>query len=153
LWGQVHDPAAAMMGGVAGHAGLFGSAYDLAVLMQMLLNGGSIGGKTFFKPETVSLFTQYQSEISRRGLGFDKPEKDNEKRNEPYPCVSIDTSAFGHTGFTGTCAWADPKNKTVFILLSNRVHPSSENTLFGKMNIRGKVQEAVYARLLYNQKK
>ena len=148
LWGNVHDPAAAMMGGVAGHAGLFGSAYELAVLMQMLLNGGTIGGKTFFKPETVSLFTQYQSEISRRGLGFDKPERDNDKRSEPYPCASIDTSAFGHTGFTGTCVWADPKNKLVFILLSNRIHPSSENTLFGKLNIRGKVQEAVYTSCL-----
>jgi beta-glucosidase-like glycosyl hydrolase/CubicO group peptidase (beta-lactamase class C family) len=141
LWGHVHDPSAAMMGGVAGHAGLFGSAYDLAVLMQMLMNGGSIGGKTFFKPETLSLFTQYQSTISRRGLGFDKPEKDNASRAEPYPCLSIDSSAFGHTGFAGTCVWADPKNKIVFILLSNRIHPSSENTLFGKMNIRGKVQE------------
>jgi CubicO group peptidase (beta-lactamase class C family) len=153
LWGQVHDPAAAILGGVAGHAGLFGSAYDLAVLMQMLLNGGTIGRITFFKPETVSLFTQYQTEMSRRGLGFDKPERDNDKRSEPYPCASIDTSAFGHTGFTGTCVWADPKKKIVFVLLSNRVYPSSENTLFGKMNIRGKVQEAVYAHILYNQKK
>jgi CubicO group peptidase (beta-lactamase class C family) len=142
LWGDVHDPAAAMLGGVAGHAGLFGSAYDVAVLMQMLLNGGAIGNKTLFKPETLSLFTQHQSEFSRRGFGFDKPEKDNATREDPYPSASVDSSAFGHTGFTGTCVWADPKNKMVFVLLSNRVHPSSENMLFGKMNIRGKVLEA-----------
>jgi beta-N-acetylhexosaminidase len=144
LWGTVHDPAAALMGGVAGHAGLFGSVYDAAVLMQVILNGGRIGDIKLLKPETISLFTSYQSEISRRGFGFDKPEKDNDKRAEPYPCKSISSEAFGHTGFTGICVWADPQQELVFILLSNRVHPSAENTLFGKMNIRGKVLQAVY---------
>ncbi len=147
LWGDVHDPAAAMLGGVAGHAGLFGNAYEAAVLMQMLMNGGTIGEKKYLEQKTITLFTDYGSDLSRRGLGFDKPERDNEKRKEPYPCKSISSEAFGHTGFTGTCVWADPKNKIVFVLLSNRVHPSSENILFGKMNIRGKVQEAVYAEL------
>ena len=144
LWGTVHDPTAALMGGVAGHAGLFGSAYDLAVMMQVLLNGGKIGDIRVLKPETISMFTSYQSEKSRRALGFDKPEKDNDNRSEPYPCRSISSEAFGHTGFTGTCVWADPQKELVFILLSNRVYPSAENTLFGKMNIRGKVLEAVY---------
>ncbi|MFN5334605.1 MAG: serine hydrolase, partial [Bacteroidota bacterium] len=133
-----------MLGGVAGHAGLFGTAYEAAVLMQMLMNGGTIGGKKYLDPKTIALFTGYGSDISRRGLGFDKPDRDNKNRKESYPCKSVSTEAFGHTGFTGTCVWADPKNKIVFVLLSNRVHPSSENTLFGKMNIRGKVQEAVY---------
>ncbi|MFN5334781.1 MAG: serine hydrolase domain-containing protein, partial [Bacteroidota bacterium] len=148
LWGDVHDPAAAMLGGVAGHAGLFGTAYESAALMQMLMNGGSIGGKQYLQAQTVTLFTGYGSDSSRRGLGFDKPDRDNKNRKEPYPCKSVSTEAFGHTGFTGTCVWADPKNKIVFVLLSNRVHPSSENTLFGKMNIRGKVQEVVYASCL-----
>jgi CubicO group peptidase (beta-lactamase class C family) len=148
LWGDVHDPAAALMGGVAGHAGLFGTAYEAAVLMQMLMNGGSIGGKQYLQPQTVALFTAYGSDSSRRGFGFDKPARDNMQRAEPYPCKSVSQEAFGHTGFTGTCVWADPKNKIVFVLLSNRVHPSADNTIFGKMNIRGKVQEAVYEGLL-----
>ena len=144
LWGDVHDPAAAMMGGVAGHAGLFGNAYEVAVIMQMLMNGGTIGERRYLQPETVALFTEYGSDNSRRGLGFDKPQRDNVMRAEPYPCASISGEAFGHTGFTGTCVWTDPKNKIVFVLLSNRVHPSAENTLFGKLNIRGKVHEAMY---------
>jgi CubicO group peptidase (beta-lactamase class C family) len=148
LWGDVHDPAAALMGGVAGHAGLFGTAYEAAVLMQLLMNGGMMGGKKYLEQKTIALFTSYGSEMSRRALGFDKPERDNEKRAEPYPCKSVSAEAFGHTGFTGTCVWADPKHEIVFVLLSHRVHPAADNTLFGKMNVRGKVQEAVYGALL-----
>ncbi|HMO34075.1 MAG TPA: glycoside hydrolase family 3 N-terminal domain-containing protein [Lacibacter sp.] len=148
LRGFVHDPGAAMMGGVAGHAGLFGTAYDLAVLMQLLANGGSIGGQQFFRPETVRLFTSYGSENSRRGLGFDKPEKDNPTRKEPYPAVLVSPATFGHTGFTGTCTWADPDNGIVFVFLSNRVHPDFGNNKLLTLNVRGKVQDALYRALL-----
>ncbi|MFN5422659.1 MAG: glycoside hydrolase family 3 N-terminal domain-containing protein [bacterium] len=141
--GYVHDPGAAMLGGIAGHAGLFSNAYDIAVLMQLLMNKGEMNGKRYIAASTIDLFTSYQSNISRRGLGFDKPEKDNAKRKEPYPAINVSPSTFGHTGFTGTCAWADPEHKIVFILLANRVHPTAKN-LFGNLNVRGKVMEEVW---------
>jgi beta-glucosidase-like glycosyl hydrolase/CubicO group peptidase (beta-lactamase class C family) len=102
LRGDVHDPGAAMFGGVAGHAGLFSNAHDLAVIMQMLLNGGRYNDIQFIKPETIQLFTSYGSPHSRRGLGFDKPERDNAKRKDHYPSASASPLTFGHTGFTGT---------------------------------------------------
>lgn len=144
IQGDVHDPGAAMFGGVAGHAGLFSSAYDIAVIMQMLLNGGEINGTRFFKKATVDLFTAYHSSISRRGFGFDKPEKDNATRPEPYPCLSASPLSFGHTGFTGTCTWADPEKKLVFVFLSNRVTPVGDNPLLGKMNVRPSIHETIY---------
>lgn len=144
--GFVHDPGAAMMGGIAGHAGLFSDAYDIAVLMQVLLNKGSFNGWQFFSPETVEYFTSYHSTISRRALGFDKPEKDNAIRKVPYPCASVSSLAFGHTGFTGTCVWADPSNQLTFVLLSNRVYPDGDN-LFNRMNIRSTVMEQIYLSL------
>lgn len=148
LRGDVHDPGAAMFGGVAGHAGLFSTAEDIAAIMQMLLNGGEWGGTRFIKKETVELFTAYQSNISRRGYGFDKPEKDNATRKEPYPAFSVSPKTFGHTGFTGTCAWADPETGIVFVFLSNRVNPTGgDNTKLLKMNVRGLMQEAVYKAL------
>ncbi len=142
--GDVHDPGAAMFGGVAGHAGLFSDAYDLAILEQMLLNGGRINGHTFLKKETIDYFTAYHSNISRRGLGFDKPEKDNATRKEPYPCLSASPQTFGHTGFTGTCVWVDPKYDLIFIFLSNRVNPVEANPRLSSLSIRGRIQEAVY---------
>jgi len=145
LWGDVHDPGAAMFGGVSGHAGLFSDAYDLAILLQMLLNGGELGGVRYLSARTVNYFTGYHSDISRRGLGFDKPEKDNAKRKEPYPCKSASPETFGHTGFTGTCIWVDPKYDLVFVFLSNRVCPDGgNNNLLGKLDVRGKIMEAVY---------
>jgi beta-glucosidase-like glycosyl hydrolase/CubicO group peptidase (beta-lactamase class C family) len=146
LHGDVHDPGAAMFGGVAGHAGLFSNGYEMAVLAQMLLNGGVLNGQNFFSRKTVDYFNQYHSEISRRGLGFDKPEKDNATRAEPYPCTSASPQTFGHTGFTGTCFWVDPKNNLIFIFLSNRVN-SPDPSKFLKMSIRPKVQEAIYQSL------
>lgn len=149
LRGDVHDPGAAMFGGIAGHAGLFSTAYELAVLMQMLNNGGTIGNQTFFKPETVQKFITYGSPNSRRGLGFDKPEKDNLTRKDPYPAWSVSPSTFGHTGYTGTGVWADPENKIVYIFLSNRVYPDGgTNTRLLTMNVRGKLQDALYKILL-----
>ncbi|MBS1510069.1 MAG: serine hydrolase [Bacteroidetes bacterium] len=146
LRGDVHDPGAAMFGGVAGHAGLFSNAYDLAVIMQMLLNGGTFNGKKYLNKETVELFTAYHSATSRRGYGFDKPEKDNATRQEPYPCLSASPQTFGHTGYTGTCVWADPANKLIFIFLSNRVHPDGGdiNKKLLNMNVRPKIHEALY---------
>ena len=143
LRGDVHDPGAAMFGEVSGHAGLFSDAYDLAVIMQMLLNGGTIGGHQYIKKETVEYFTAYHSDISRRGLGFDKPEKDNATRKEPYPCASVSPLTFGHTGFTGTCIWVDPARQLVFIFLSNRVNPQ-ESSRLSSLNVRGNIMEDVY---------
>ncbi|HEY0042697.1 MAG TPA: glycoside hydrolase family 3 N-terminal domain-containing protein [Flavisolibacter sp.] len=152
LRGYVHDEGAAMFGGVSGHAGLFSNAYDLAMLYQMLLNGGMFGGDRFLKEETIRQFTAYNSDISRRGLGFDKPEKDNASRKDPYPSALASSETFGHTGFTGTCVWVDPKADVVYIFLSNRVYNTRANNLLGQMNIRGKVQDAIYKALEYEQK-
>jgi beta-N-acetylhexosaminidase len=134
-----------MFGGVAGHAGLFSNAYDLAQLYQMLLNGGEMNGVRFFKKETVDKFTAYSSNISRRGLGFDKPEKDNTTRKEPYPTLSASGATFGHTGFTGTCVWADPQSGLLYIFLSNRVNPEGgDNGKLLRMNVRSNVHETIY---------
>ncbi|WP_343304899.1 glycoside hydrolase family 3 N-terminal domain-containing protein [Chitinophaga niabensis] len=147
--GDVHDPGAAMFGGVAGHAGLFSNATDLAVLLQMLLNGGSFNGKAYIKPETIQYFSAYHSEISRRGLGFDKPEKDNATRHEAYPCKSASAATFGHTGFTGTCVWIDPQSKLVFVFLSNRVCPNGgSNNKISSLSVRANIMETLYQAML-----
>jgi beta-N-acetylhexosaminidase len=144
LRGDVHDPGAALFGGVAGHAGLFSDAYGMAVVMQMLLNGGTFNNRRYLQKATIDRFNAYYSKDSRRGLGFDKPERDNDTRKDPYPCRSASPLTFGHTGFTGTCAWADPANDLVFIFLSNRVHPEGDNRKLLNMNIRPKIHEAIY---------
>lgn len=144
--GDVHDPGAALFGGVAGHAGLFSSAYDIAVLMQMLLNKGEMNGRRYLSDSTIDLFTAYHSSISRRGLGFDKPEKDNLTRKDPYPTLSASPLTFGHTGFTGTCAWVDPVQDLVYVFVSNRVHPDGSNKLL-RMNVRSNIHEQIYQSL------
>ncbi len=145
LRGDVHDPGAAMFGGVAGHAGLFSNAYDLAKLYLMLLNGGAWEGKRYFNKTTVDLFTAYHSNVSRRGYGFDKPEKDNRTNSDPYPSAYSSPETFGHTGFTGTCVWADPKEHLLFIFLSNRVCPDGgANGLLSKLEVRRNMLDAVY---------
>ena len=144
IQGYVHDEGASMFGGVAGHAGLFSSAYDLAMLYQMLLNGGEINGVRFLQPETIKFFAAYHSENSRRGYGFDKPEKDNATRKEPYPSALASSETFGHTGFTGTCVWVDPKVNLVYVFLSNRVNPTRNNNKISQMLIRGKIQDEFY---------
>jgi len=143
LWGDVHDEGASMFGGVAGHAGLFSDAYDLAMLYQMLLNGGVFNGERYFTEETIKLFTAYHSKTSRRAYGFDKPEKDNVTRREPYPSELASPQTFGHTGFTGTCVWVDPKYNLVYIFLSNRVNPTRNNSLLSSLSVRGKIQDAI----------
>ncbi len=147
LHGDVHDPGAAMFGGVAGHAGLFSDATDIGAILQMFLNCGSINGKQYIKPETLKLFTAYNSKISRRGIGFDKPQKDNYTTSDPHPYPSRFASplTFGHTGYTGTCIWVDPKYELVYVFLSNRVNPEGgENLKLSSMNIRGSIEDAVY---------
>ena len=143
IQGDVHDEGASMFGGVAGHAGLFSTAYDLAILYQMLLNGGTFHGERFLKEETIKLFTAYHSKDSRRGYGFDKPEKDNVTRKEPYPSLLASPQTFGHTGFTGTCVWVDPQYNLVYIFLSNRVNPTRNNPLLSQLLVRGKIQDAI----------
>jgi beta-N-acetylhexosaminidase len=145
LRGDVHDPGAAMFGGVAGHAGLFSNAYDMGMIMQMLLNGGTMNGRRYLQKETIDLFTAYHSSISRRGYGFDKPEKDNAIRVDGNTAPSASPGTFGHTGFTGTCVWADPAYNLVFVFLSNRVNPEGgTNGKLLNMNIRPRIQEAIY---------
>ena len=116
IHGYVHDESAALFGGVAGHAGLFSNAEDLVILLQMLLNEGTYGDRSYLNPETIELFTEARHG-NHRGLGFDKPHSSN-RSGRAY---EINSSAFGHTGFTGTCAWVDPANDLVYVFLSNRV--------------------------------
>lgn len=152
LLGDVHDPGAAMSGGVAGHAGLFSTANDLAVLMQMLLNGGTYGGQQYFRPETIKKFIAYQNpSISRRGLGFDKPEVSLKERSYGATAKEVSDDTFGHTGFTGTCVWSDPKYNLTYVFLSNRVCPDSDNNKLGGMGIRPKIHQVVYDAILKNQ--
>lgn len=147
LQGVVHDEGASVMGGIAGHAGLFSNATDLAKLYEMLLNKGEWEGKKYFEPATVAHFTAYNTENSRRGLGFDKPEKNNASLKDPYPSLSVSPSTFGHTGFTGTCVWADPEHDLLFIFLANRVYPTRNNKAYSELNLRPKIQEAIYQAL------
>lgn len=140
LDGYVHDPTAALMGGVAGHAGLFASANDVAILYQMMLNRGTYGGVEYIKPETVDLFTKQQSPISRRGLGFDRWDPDLSKH---YPSQFASPQTYGHTGFTGTCVWVDPASHLVYVFLSNRVNPSVSNKL-GALNTRPRIMDVIY---------
>ncbi|MDQ3073336.1 MAG: serine hydrolase, partial [Bacteroidota bacterium] len=148
IHGDVHDPAAAMMGGVAGHAGLFSNAYDLAILMQMMLNKGSYGGVQFLKPETITFFVAQQYEGNRKGLGWDKPPVDLHNGSPASKYASALT--YGHTGFTGTCVWADPKEELIFIFLSNRVYPSAENNKLAKLNIRTDIHDLIYLSIVGN---
>jgi CubicO group peptidase (beta-lactamase class C family) len=145
LQGYVHDPGAALFGGVAGHAGVFATAGDVAAIFQMLLNEGKYRGKTYFRPETVRHFTAYSSYISRRGLGFDKPAP--EKYDAGPTDLRCSGYTFGHQGFTGTCAWADPQNGVVFVFLSNRVYPVADNNLINRLSTRTTVQGALYEAL------
>lgn len=140
LQGYVHDQGAAMAGGAAGHAGLFSTANDLAIYGQMLLNRGEYGGVRYFKSETIDLFTSNQSKSSRRGLGFDRFDP---KPTVEYPSRLANPSVYGHTGYTGTCIWIDPKHQLVYIFLSNRVHPQVSTKLLN-LNIRSRIQDAIY---------
>jgi beta-N-acetylhexosaminidase len=147
--GYVHDPGAAMFGGVAGHAGLFGTANDLAVMMQMMLNGGQYGEVDLIKPSTVQRFTDRQSTQSRRGWGWDKPEPENGKGGSAGKLAPKTT--FGHTGFTGTCVWADPENDLVYVFLSNRVYPDAENNKLLTEGVRTQIHDIIYESMAKNK--
>jgi CubicO group peptidase (beta-lactamase class C family) len=145
IHGYVHDPGAAMMGGIAGHAGLFATAEDVAAIFLMLQKNGIYNGKRYFTNATVQKFIAYNSYTSRRALGFDKP---SQNRDDAGPCGERCSGyTFGHQGFTGTCAWADPENEIVFVFLSNRVHPNAENNAINKMSVRTVVQDYIYEAL------
>ncbi|MEM7512418.1 MAG: serine hydrolase, partial [Bacteroidota bacterium] len=137
LRGYVHDPTAALLGGVSGNAGLFSNANDLAIIMQMLLNDGKYGQERFFLPETVEEFTTRK--IGRRAYGFDMK---NERGNNMARSASRNT--FGHTGFTGTCVWVDPDEELIFVFLSNRIHPSSRNWKLNTYQIRESIHQLLY---------
>ncbi len=150
LRGDVHDQGAALLGGVSGNAGLFGNSWDVAVMMQMFLNGGSYGNDRFFNPEIVSFFTDYHfvADSNRRGLGFDKPLLVYE--DHMTNCEDASPKSFGHSGFTGTYAWADPENGLVYVFLSNRVCPDASNSKLMDMDIRTLIHQQFYESLKNN---
>lgn len=142
LRGYVHDMGAAMLGGVSGHAGLFSNAQDLAAIMQMLLNGGLYGDQRLLQAETIQGFTKRHPKSTRRGIGFDMRQLD------PSKWINLPNDAsdatFGHTGFTGTCVWADPEENLVFVFLSNRTFPDMNNYKLNKMRVRHRILSTVY---------
>ena len=142
--GYVHDPGAAMLGGVCGHAGLFSDAEDLAVVMQMLLQKGYYGGRQYINPETVHEFTKQQFPLdeNRRAVCFDKPYPEYDSLGPC--CEACSAQSFGHSGFTGTYTWADPENGLLYVFLSNRVFPDASNTKIVKLNIRTEIHQAMY---------
>ncbi len=144
--GDVHDPGAAMLGGVGGHAGIFSNAKDVGTMMQMFLDGGTYGKRRFIEEETVREFAECQfcgvdSIENRRGIGFDKPVR----KDGPGPtCHCVSYESFGHSGFTGTLSWADPDEGVVYVFLSNRVYPSAKNKKIISLDIRTRIQQAIY---------
>lgn len=138
--GYVHDETAAIQGGVGGNAGLFSSAEDLAVLFQMLLNGGHYGGRQFLNKNTIDYFTTARHG-THRGLGFDKPAKNSKKGAYAR---SVSSQTFGHTGFTGTAIWTDPQHNLTFIFLSNRIHPNASNRRLSEDKVRARMHQVVY---------
>ncbi|QNE38466.1 serine hydrolase [Hymenobacter sp. NBH84] len=145
LQGNVHDQSAALVGGIAGHAGLFSNANDLAILMQMDLQNGNYGGARYFRTPVVTDFVRTSGVAgNRRALGWDKgtPEKESGPTSNLSPA-----STFGHTGFTGTCVWLDPENKIVYIFLSNRVYPDASNRKLVQYNIRTRIHDVIYKAL------
>ncbi len=156
IQGYVHDYAAAMLGGVSGHAGLFSNADDLSKMIQMYLNYGIYGGTRYFKYSTLKLFTAcaFCRNGNRRGLGFDRVMR---PKGGPSSQLASDRS-FGHSGFTGILVWADPENDFVYIFLSNRINPTAENKKLITMDVRTKIQDYFYKSFpefntLYSQNK
>lgn len=140
IHGFVHDQGAAMMGGVAGHAGLFSNSIDLAKLMQMYLNGGEYGDEVYLQPEVIKEFTKQQFSSNRRGAGFDKI--DRVSSNGPSE------ESFGHTGFTGAMVWADPKYNIVYIFLSNRVNETVDPNYLSIKKVRENIRQVIYDAIL-----
>ncbi len=147
IQGTVHDMAAAMLGGVAGHAGVFSDAMDVAKIMQLYLQKGNYGGHQYFSEKTFDDFNKcyYCSEGNRRGLGFDKPQLPN---TSGPTCGCVSPQSFGHTGFTGTMAWADPVSDIVYIFLSNRTFQGNGVNTLSKENIREDIQKIIQASII-----
>ena len=143
IHGRVHDEGAAMLNGVSGHAGLFGNANDLTKLMQLYLQKGNMSGEQILKKEVVEAFTKYQYEGIYRGLGFEKPNK-----NRTNTAPSCSDESYGHSGFTGTYTWVEPKENLVFVMLTNRVNPTRDNRKIINLNTRTQVLEQVYRSLI-----
>ena len=141
LQGTVHDEGAAMLGGISGNAGLFANSNDVAKMMQMYLQKGYYGGRSYFKPETFEMFNNryFEEEGVRRGLGFDKPQLDDSMAT----CGCVSFKSFGHSGYTGTYTFVDPETEIVYIFLSNRVYPTRNNNKLGQEDIRPKVQQLI----------
>lgn len=147
IQGYVHDMAAAMDGGVAGHAGIFSNAMDVAKMMQMYLQKGNYGNHQYFSAQTFDEFNtcHYCAEGNRRGLGFDKPQP----AGTPGPtCGCVSNLSFGHTGFTGTIAWADPETEIVYVFLSNRTFPEATVNTLSKENIREDIQKIIQSAII-----
>ena len=142
---HVHDMGAAMLGGVGGHAGIFASANDLAIFMQMYLQKGAYGGHQFFTEATVKEFTkcQFCEGENRRGAGFDKAVLENQEGGPACDC-NPSSKSFGHSGFTGTLVWVDPDEHFVYVFLSNRIHPTSDNKKLLEENIRTEIMHKFY---------
>lgn len=143
VWGEVHDRNASVFGGVSGHAGLFSNAHDLLVIMQTMLQSGHYNGVQFLTKETIDYFNASYFPKNRRGLGWDK--KDPVVGNTSQFATE---SSFGHSGFTGTMVWADPTYNLIFVFLSNRIYPNSDNYQLIERNIRTRVQDVVYEAIL-----
>ena len=141
IQGFVHDESATLLGGVAGNAGIFSNATDMAVLFQMLLNKGTYGGKQYLKPQTVDLFTRRKR--GGRGMGFEVKTKSGTGSCSPYAT----NGTYGHKGFTGTCVWVDPENELIYIFLTNRIYPNYHNTRLMRKKIRQRVHSVVYRAL------
>ena len=146
IQGYVHDMGAAMQGGVGGHAGLFSNANDIAKLMQLYLQKGVYGGKRYFSSNTFNLFNTcyYCDQDNRRGIGFDKPQLEDEGPT----CGCLSMQSFGHSGFTGTYAWADPDKEIVYVFLANRTFPKSDANRLLKENIRTEIQHLIYESII-----
>jgi CubicO group peptidase (beta-lactamase class C family) len=138
--GTVHDQAAAMMGGVAGHAGVFSNAASLAKILQMNLEGGTYNGKRFISDSTINIFTRRHDDQNRRGLGWDKPDMTGRGPTSEY----CSPQAYGHSGFTGTCVWVDPEYDLIYIFLSNRVYPDASNNLLVTRDVRTRIHDIIY---------
>jgi len=147
IHGDVHDPGAAMQGGVGGHAGVFSNGRDLLSMMQMYLDYGAFDESQYIDTNIIEWFTDCQfctgeRDENRRAIGFDKPNR----HNGPGPtCDCVSYLSFGHSGFTGTLAWADPEHDITYVFLSNRIYPSMDNKKLIKMNIRTKIMEVIYS--------
>ncbi len=153
LQGFVHDEGAAMLGGVSGNAGLFGTINDAAKMMQMYLNYGEYGGERYISESTMRDWTHRHFEKNRRAYGFDKPVPNNNLNNvyDAYPSPLSSDESFGHSGYTGTFAWADPKSGLLYLLFTNRVYPTRENNKLSQLSLRVLLQQTAYQALHQNE--